>query len=98
MRAVKFAVRPIWPTLDKYIILSLIKLNSESFFKIIDYNYYITNLGETVSMSGSDTGKETFTSVFKDDESKLHWVLLRGLRTEMDESTIFYDTSSSDEL
>ena len=99
MRAVKLAVKPIWPRLDKYIVLSLIKLNCHSFFTVIDFNYCITGCGETVSLGGSDTGKHTFTAVFKerDETSQLHWVLIRGVKGVLDENTIFYDTSSSDE-
>ena len=87
---------------NQRIVEGLIKMNSRSFFNIIDFKYSITDPGAKEILEGHDTGKQIFTAVFKEENSrpyqiKLHWVLLRGLGPEANAITTFYDEPSSDE-
>ena len=77
-------------------------MNSNSFFNIIDLKYSVTEPGVIETLEGYDTGKEFFTAVFKEENSrphrvKLHWILVRGLENASSTVTTFYDESSSDE-
>ena len=85
------------------IIESLIRMYSRSFFRIIDFKYSITEPGKKEQLDGYDTGKDVYTAVFKEENSRpyrvqLHWVLIRGLKLDpTNATTVFYNESSSDE-
>lgn len=89
----------VWTHQDQspLVIEKLLIQGTKSFFKTLDIRYCVTNPGERLRMSGSDTGKEIYKVVFNENNRKLHWVFIRGLKNEDTVNTIFYDTSSSDD-
>ena len=77
---------------------SFIVQEADYFLKIIEIRYYTTAPGVRLRLGGSDTGKEVYAVRFINDTSRrLHWIFIRGLKPEEHDTTIFYNSSSSDE-
>ena len=87
---------------NQRVLESLIKMQAKSFFNIIDFKYSVTAPGKREELDGYDTGKQVYSVVFKEENSRpygirMHWILMRGLKEPINDHTIFYSTSSSDE-
>ena len=86
------------------VIEPLFKMQTKNFFRIIYFKYAITEPGIKVQLEGHDTGKDVYTAVFKQSFDRnannvlLHWILVRGVRNDSENSqTFFYEDSSTEE-